>query len=87
MLESLGIRSDLDNRSIRGRVLVMTPQQLIDLPGYGNANMHVIMQKSWDYDYPSQFIEDIQEVTGVTMDEYQRTQIIDVYRTVLEGYP
>ena len=65
----------------------MTPQQLIDLPGYGDADTHVIMQKSWDYDYPSQFIEDIQDVTGVMLDEYQRTQLIDVYRTVLEGYP
>lgn len=64
----------------------MTPQQLINLPGYGRSERHVIMQGKWDYDYPAWFMERISGITGVELTEHQRSELIDVYEEILEGY-
>lgn len=65
----------------------MTPQELIGLPHHGDAQNQVILQKQWDYDYPSWFIERGSEITGIELTEMQRDSLRDVYEGVLEGSP
>lgn len=65
---------------------MMTTQQLIDLPYAGSAERNVIMQKQWDYDYPTWFLECVGKITGVELTEHQRSDLIAVYNELLEGY-
>lgn len=65
---------------------MMTPQEMINLPGYGSGEQSAIAAKQWDYDYPAWMIGRIQEITGVELSEYQRNQLIDMHYEILEGY-
>lgn len=64
----------------------MTPQELIDLPHHYDANNKLIEQGNWDHGYPTWFLDQIEAITNVILNERQRNELIDVYHEILEGY-